>query len=183
MVIFGWCVAQRIKFFCSKSLKSEYPIKSRDLPHCDKNTHFDSENMLKKLNLKNLWLCTPHEEKHQISRFPRFFGQKFPNWDWTIFFTFEICWISRYTCVAHFGKVSWLQVAAFSIYGILTEDQNFLVKTLKIWVSSKIKRLASFSLKFSHNTYITNTNRKKKRFLNISNFDLPQRNPHFPRFS
>ena len=44
------------------------------------NTHFESKNMLKKSN---------------FPRFPRFFGQKFPNRNLQIFFTLETSCLSR----------------------------------------------------------------------------------------
>ena len=37
MAILGWKVARRIEFFWSKSLKTEYAIKSRDLLRFDSN--------------------------------------------------------------------------------------------------------------------------------------------------
>ena len=68
MAILGWSVARRIKFFLSKSLKTEYVLKSRDLLRFYSN--FNITLILKKPNFKDIEIWTPNEEKLQI--FPDF---------------------------------------------------------------------------------------------------------------
>ena len=70
MAILGWSVARRIKFFLSKSLKTEYAIKSRDLLCFYSN--FNTTLILiveicwKSQILKNFQIWTPHKENPQI---------------------------------------------------------------------------------------------------------------------
>ena len=64
--------------------------------------------------------------------------------------------------------------------GIFTENQYFLVKTIKNRVCSKIKNLASFSLKFSQNTYIDNANMSKKQ--NFKKFQILTPHEEIPIF-
>ena len=130
------------------------------------NTHFDSRNTLTKLNFKIFQISTPYEEKFKFSPISSIFGQQFPNRDLPIFvhtwnlltfkiYIFGIFW-QNFMVVGSCVQYLW-----FFWDGILTEISNFIVKTPKNWIYPKITSLASFAIKFSHNTYITNTNMKK----------------------
>ena len=81
MAILGWRVARRIEFFWSKSLKTEYAIKSRDLLRFDSN--FDITLILivknvQKVKFQKFSFWTPHEEIPISPDFPDF-EPKFPD--------------------------------------------------------------------------------------------------------
>ena len=63
------------------------------------NTHFDSGNMLKKLNFKNFQIWTTQKEKLQIFPISLIFGKKFPNRNLLIFFhTWNFLAFKIYIC-------------------------------------------------------------------------------------
>ena len=98
-----WDGAPRMKFFLSKSLKTEYAIKSRGFLRSDSN--FDTTLIL----IVRIWWKfifqkfsnpDPHEEKLQISPTFLIFGPKVPNRDSLIFFhTWNLLAFKMYICV------------------------------------------------------------------------------------
>ena len=170
MAILGWSVARRIKFFLSKSLKTEYAIKSRDLLCFYSN--FNTTLILiveicwNSQILKIFKFGPPTKKDFKFSPISPIFGQKFPNRDLLIYFhTWNFLAFKIYICGTFWQNFMVVGSCVQYLWPfwdrILTENPSFLVKTLKNWICPKITSLASFSIKFSHNTYITNTNMKK----------------------
>ena len=159
MAILGWSVARWIKFFLSKSIKREFAIKSRDLRRVYSN--FDTAPILiVKICWKsqNFQIWTPTKKNLNFFSISPIFGPKFPNRDLLIFFhTWNFLAFKIYICGTFWQN--FMVVGSFVQYlwpfwdHTLTEYLRFLVKALKNWICSKIKGLASFSLKF-HTTLI-----------------------------
>ena len=90
MALLGWSVARRIKFFLSKSLKTEYAIKSRDLLCFYSNFNATLilivEICFKSQILKIFKFGPPTKKNFKFSPISPIFGQKFPNRDLLIYF-------------------------------------------------------------------------------------------------
>ena len=121
MAILGWSVARRIKFFLSKSLKTEYAIKSRDLLCFYSN--FNTTLILiveicwksQILKIFKFWPLT--KKNFKFSQISLIFGQKFPNRDLLIYFhTWNFLAFKIYIC-GTFWQNFMVAVSAFSIYG------------------------------------------------------------------
>ena len=122
------------------------------------NTH-----LLKKLKFKIFQIWTPTKKKLKFSPISPNFGPNISKSGISnicshlklIGFQNILMWHFMVvgSCVQYFWSF-WDRIFA--------KNHDFLIKTLKNRICSKIKSLASFSLKFSHNTCITNTNTKKK---------------------
>ena len=112
-------------------------------------------------SFKNFPILTPHKEQNEnFPHFPRFLTKIL------IFVQTWNLWASKIYICGTFWQ-NYIAVGSWVPYLwpvwdlIFAKNHNFLVKTPKNWICSKIKTLASFLLKVSHNTYITNTTTKK----------------------
>ena len=128
------------------------------------NTHFDSKKMFKKLNFKNFHFWTPHGENLQIfPDSPDFLPKISQSGLTNIFSHLKLLGfqdILMWHILAKFHGFRWLHSVVVAFLGWYIDRKP--VKTLKNRVCSKIKNLASFSLIFSQNTYISKTNMSKK---------------------
>ena len=179
------------KVFLVKILKNgiRYKIKkvSSFLLKFWHKTHFNSKNMFKKLNFKNL-IWTPKKKNFEFPPISPIFSPKFPNRDLRIFFhTWNFLAFKKYKCGTfwqHYMVLGNCVQYLWPFWDRILTENLLLVKTLKHWVCSKIMNLDSFSLKFSHNTYITNTNMEKKQnFKKFQILALHEEIPILPDFS
>ena len=182
---------KKLKFFLSKSLKTEYAIKPRDLLRFYSN--FDKRTILIvkiycKSHISKIFKFGPPKKKNfKFSLISPISGKKFPNRNLSIFFhTWNLVTFKIYICDTFWQNFMVVGSCVQYLWpfwnGIFTENLSFLVKTHKDGICSKIKNLTLFSLKFLHNTHITNTNIKKNKILENFKFWPPWRIPDFPDF-